>query len=176
MVSYIWILKKKAEYWLISDCAAASSREGSIDTRLLCLIQTAFVSHCSSQKLCWCLPLMKWEMWSLLFIIFTTHYSNSNLLLGACKMLCTYMLQVCKSPNCTYRLSNNLKKQRQVNSFLCRDPTSICSHELARAAANAWSQITTSEQSRFYPTIWSLICLNPPLCCALNPQQSLIPL
>lgn len=69
----------------------------------------------------------------------------------------------------------------QVNNFfspreLYRDPASICSQELARAAANAQSQITGPESGCLYPPIWSLICSNPPLCHAPNPQQSLIPL
>lgn len=150
----------------------------------------AFVSHCSSQKT----PCVGVCQSGNGRVCLKTHFYQIQkqewnfFAFSACKMVlwwkrkcCApyegpYKLQVCKSPNCTYRLSNNLKTPRQVNSFLYRDPTSICSHELARAAANAWSQITTSEQSRFYPTIWSLICLNPPLCCALNPQQSLIPL
>lgn len=67
---------------------------------------------------------------------------------------------------------NNLFSLRE----LCRDPASICAGELARAAANAWSRITSSESSCLYPPIWSLICSNPLLCHAPNPQQSLIPL
>lgn len=61
-----------------------------------------------------------------------------------------------KFPNCTQRLSKNLKMQRQVNIFppprwLYRAPTSICSHELEKAAANARSQITSSREPPLSP-------------------------
>lgn len=79
---------------------------------------------------------------------------------------------------CAHKLGSyldNAKVGKRYSPIALSRPTSIYSHELARAAANAWSQITTSEQSRLYPPIWSLICPNPPLFSAPNPQQSLIP-
>lgn len=83
------------------------------------------------------------------------------------------------SDNLPVRKSPGNSLHMRVNSSvvpLRLQPASICSRELARAAANARSQITSSEQSRLHPPIWTLICPNLRRCFGPNPQRSLIPL